>query len=378
MENKALQRSLRALGILCLLFPISSLAQLSREIDRLPNEASPEGRVLRIHLEAMTPKSFQVWSTLAPHASPTITRLLFQAINDILRTRKGKEICAILQNNEEFSTLLGLRGDSAQEAVRTCASTPRVPSRRRQRVVSLPRNWFVVLTDENRAVDSWTNSANFSFLILPKRLLNREEIIYRAAHELAVFFDDKHRSDAQWHLNEGRARELKFIAEARSLEPCDVLPKINQLHFSQVTLTARALQWETQVLQELPEKYPLKAVHREWLDSGYECSERVRDLLAVMGKIAPMMSAQDTIHAAMQGRSLCREDLEYIDRPMPLPNVKDLEKIMVSRKDTPPTPLLCYLLEPQLGRENGGLSHGPRPNMSSGTRGAGRSAGKGD
>lgn len=377
MKN-AFHVSLLLLGILTLLFPKISLAQLNLESESLPNERSPEGRVLQIHLGAFTPSRFQVWSTLASQTTPAITHLFYEALNDILRTRKGKEICAILQNEEEFSTLLGLRGKFLQEAVRICASTPRILSQRRQRAATIPRNWFIVLTDENRSIDSWTNSANFSFLILPKRLLGREEIIYRVAHELAVFFDDQHRSDSLWLLNEQRARDLRFVANGQMLEPCDVLPKINQLTFSQATLTARALHWEIQVLQDLPEKYPLKPIHLDWLNSNYDCSERIRDLLAVTEKIAPMMSTQDAILASLQGSSHCREDLENFGSPMPPPNIKDLEKIVVARRETPPTPLLCYLLEPKIGRESGGLSNGPRPNISSGTRGAGRSARQGD
>lgn len=370
--------ALLSLGILYLLFPISSFGQLSRENESLPNEISLEGRVLRIHLGAFTPSRFQVWSTLALQTTPAITHLFYEALNDILRSRKGKEICAILQNEEEFTTLLGLRGKFLQEAVQICASTPRIPSQRKQRAATIPRHWFIVLTDEKSSIDSWTNSANFSFLILPKRLLNREEVIYRVAHELAVFFDDQHRSDSLWLLNEQRTRDLRFIANGKMLEPCDVLPKINQLTFSQATLTARALHWEIQVLKDLPEKYPLKPIHLDWLDSNYGCSERVRDLLAVTEKIAPMMSTQDAILASLQGSSLCREDLENFGRPLPPPNTNDLEKILVARKGTPPTPLLCYLLEPKIGRESGGLSNGPRPNISSGTRGAGRSARQGD
>ena len=320
----------------------------------------------------LLPPGWVIHPDFSEGKSNYVQPVIDSVLRDILSTPTGSRFCAFLRDKAEIVHYIGLSSGAAENLPRRCRNrlgdeadpSPSVLGSTRLKVFPVPRTWIIVVAPEKGThIDSYTNVSNISPLILTPGEINRRELIYRVAHELALSFDVKSTLDVNWFTTYSGGE----IALSGALpESCSFLANANQLHMSFAAMSGRALKVEAQILREFPEHVgytvPLQQIHRDMLDDSIECNEKATALAHASERFREYLPQYDTLGITRMALTLCPNESVF-DRALARLSATQVRMGSGTEQNG------CeMLLEPALGRWNTRTSHGPRPNLGCGVR----------
>lgn len=324
--------------------------------------------------------------------------LIEHIILDILNTPTGSELCRVVQDDFDIEEYFGFDSRGTRAFREVCGekfgSLNYNPAAHELaimgRAIRSKRNWVVMVyrtenlpATENVMIDSWTSANNVSALVLERGEISYEALALRIAHELAIFFDRRFRTDIVW----ANRQKLSFAKEedGQQVDACNALPSMNRQNIAAAAQTARALNFERAVFGEMVGAGLLTAVPTELARFGeLAAKEQIEFLLPYADTIARQFQPLDLLAHGMQGFSLClNETMPILDvviraglRPgsilvLDAPHIEHLDSLTVaSGAGGSRQPLLDYMTTPEFGRDNMRLNSGPRPNLGRGIRGS--------
>lgn len=382
--------------------PIQLLNLLSKSQENATNLRLTARGMFPVQL---LPRYFNIFGNIfTPNNKEILQDYIEMVITDVLSTPTGGQICTLLDNDRELVYYLGIRPTSVDRIKSACGlpfgSTALPPRHGRAKAIQAVRQWSVIIHEDPQfnLIDSYTNAANHTVLVFRPEELTYEGFLKRISHEIAIFFDEKFLIDLTWVHTYGRGYRtdtdhddddlVRFFAmgSQERLEPCHVLPAMSNNYISFGALSARGLQFEVSVFQDLRQmgiELRMPPEHREFLQLTPK--QRLAGFTQISIPIVERIPGIFRMVGLPEGQTLCFPKIHALteigsgsfDYETYLRMIETWEVEVqgeISRQ-----PLTQFMLTPKFGRDNIRINNGPRPGLGRGTRigGGGRDGGGG-